>query len=707
MAVPIQIELNVWIFVGFVSSIVGLLCYAFSSSFNHLFGEWNLFKIFLYVIFSFIVFFMTLVTKVWQRSNSILFKTHMAILLLLATSVYSVFYDKAVNQKPDAYILISCAAFAVMSLCLSKQTQFGCFSYSLIIISSWTDITPQSENFELQDHLVIEMDSLRHRVPEMHGSLDKNCEEIKSLLRMESKEVQKLGIWGMGGIGKTTIANAVFDELLSQFDRICFLENVHDDLDRHGLNYVCSRLFSELLGRDVDIDIDASELVPSNVMSILGNTKILIVLDDVYSSELVEKLIGGRHDWLGAGSIVILTSRDRYVLTRARVDVIYEVKPMSFEDSLELFSLYAFNQTHPETEYEELSKTAVGYAKGIPLVLKVLGSSLHFKTKSGWESRLRMITNAEIQNVFKLIFNQLADAEREIFLDIACFFEGCDRDQVSRVLDACGFFADIGIKILLDKALITIDSHNCIKMHDFLQEMGRDIVYRESMDNPGRRSRLWNSQDVMDVLTSNKGTDAVESMFLDMTQIPNLHLSSYAFKKMSRLRLLAFDSINNLMIKNPVSIPDGLELPHNLRYLHWDEYPLNSLPSIRWENLVDLSMPHSNLKKLWDGAQNMPMLKKIYLPFSKLLIECPDLSGSPNLESISLLGCESLGQLHPSIFTLQKLEELIVSGCTSLSSICSKTCSPSLQRLHAVGCTNLLECSITTLGDQCKPHLYM
>ncbi|CAL0312289.1 unnamed protein product [Lupinus luteus] len=743
MAMPIQVQVKVWMFVGFVSSVVGLLCYALSSSFNKLFGEWNFFKIFLYVIISFTIFFMTLVAKVWQPSMSILFKTHMAILLLLATSVYSVFFDKAVNQKPDVYILISCAAFAVMSLSLSKQTQFGCevdlqnfflgclivllmkrsmwlffvgagFSYSLIIISSWTDITPQIEDFEVNvievdsHHLVIEVDSLRHQVPaKMHGSLDKNCEEIKSLLRMESKEVQKIGIWGMGGMGKTTMAKTVFDELSSQFDCICFLANVREDSSRYGLNYVRKRLFSELLGIDVDID---APRVPSNAMRMLVNKKVLIVLDDVSSSEHVEKLIGVGHDWLGAGSIVILTSRDRHALLSARVNVFYEVQPMNFQDSLELFSIYAFNQTHPETEYEELSKTAVGYANGMPLALVVLGSSLHSKTKSGWESilkRLTMIPEPNIQEVMILSFDELADAEREIFLDIACFFEGRHIDQVSRVLDACGFFADIGIKILLDKALITIDSYGCIKMHGLLRKMGCDIVYHESIKNPGERSRLWNSQDIMDVLTSNRGTDAVESMFLDMTQIPNLHLSSYAFKKMPNLRLLAFDSSNSSVIKNPVSIPEGLELPANLRYLQWDGYRLKSLPSIRWEKLVDLSMPHSNLQKLWDGVQNMPMLKRIYLPFSTLLIECPDFSGSPNLESISFRGCENLGQLHPSTFTLQKLKELDVSECTLLTSLCSKTCSPSLQRLYAVGCTNLQECSITTPGDQCKTHLHM
>ena len=72
------------------------------------------------------------------------------------------------------------------------------------------------------------------------------------------------------------------------------------------------------------------------------------------------------------------------------------------------------------------------------------------------------------------------------------------------------FSADIGIKNLLDKALITTttDMHDsttdsCIDMHDLIQEMGRGIVREESIDNPGQRSRLWDPEEVNDVLTNN------------------------------------------------------------------------------------------------------------------------------------------------------------------------------------------------------------
>jgi len=116
---------KVWRFVGFASSVVGLLCYALSSSFNYLFGEWNLSKIFLYSAFSFTISLIILFAKIWQHSRSLRFKAHTAFLVLTITSLYSFYFDKVMNGKPDAYSLISCAAFSIMSVSLSTQIQCG------------------------------------------------------------------------------------------------------------------------------------------------------------------------------------------------------------------------------------------------------------------------------------------------------------------------------------------------------------------------------------------------------------------------------------------------------------------------------------------------------------------------------------------------------------------------------------------------------
>ena len=51
----------------------------------------------------------------------------------------------------------------------------------------------------------------------------------------------------------------------------------------------------------------------------------------------------------------------------------------------------------------------------------------------------------EIQSVLKISFDRLDDVEKEIFLDIVCFFKGKDKDFVSRILNGCYFYAERGI----------------------------------------------------------------------------------------------------------------------------------------------------------------------------------------------------------------------------------------------------------------------
>ncbi|MCI05409.1 TIR-NBS-LRR resistance protein, partial [Trifolium medium] len=138
--------------------------------------------------------------------------------------------------------------------------------------------------------------------------------------------------------------------------------------------------------------------------------KAVVVLDSLNSSKLLENLIGVGRGWLRGGSTVIVTTRNKDVLISGGVDEIYEVQKMNFQNSLRLFSLNAFNKPQAKQGYEEVSKRAVVYAKGIPLVLKVLGSFLHSKSKEEWDSalaKLMEVPNAEIQRVLRLSYDEL------------------------------------------------------------------------------------------------------------------------------------------------------------------------------------------------------------------------------------------------------------------------------------------------------------
>ncbi|XP_054782008.1 disease resistance protein RPP4-like [Prosopis cineraria] len=100
-------------------------------------------------------------------------------------------------------------------------------------------------------------------------------------------------------------------------------------------------------------------------------------------------------------------------------------------------------------------------------------------------------------------------------------------------------------------------------------------------------------------------------------------------------------------------------------------------------------MGHSNIKKLWDGAQDLVNLKRLDLSWSEQLMELPDFSRARNLEEVVLTDCESLHSVHPSILSLQSLVLLVVFGCGKLESLESETHLESLSYLGVSHCKNL------------------
>jgi len=134
-----------WRLVGIVSSVVALLCNAQSPTFNRLIGKWNTLKFFLYRVFSFVIFTAMLFVKQFSPSRRYgRIKTYMNFTVLMIISVYSFYYDKAVNGKPEILSIVSNAAFALMSLSLTKLIKFGfeigIFAYFLgcLTVQLWT-----------------------------------------------------------------------------------------------------------------------------------------------------------------------------------------------------------------------------------------------------------------------------------------------------------------------------------------------------------------------------------------------------------------------------------------------------------------------------------------------------------------------------------------------------------------------------------------
>ncbi|XP_040995568.1 disease resistance protein RUN1-like isoform X4 [Juglans microcarpa x Juglans regia] len=477
-------------------------------------------------------------------------------------------------------------------------------------------------------------------------------------------DIRMIGVFGVGGIGKTTITKAIYNLNAYQFEDSCFLANVRETSKREcGLVQLQEKLLYDILG-DSSLKVDNVDRGINIIKERLCCKRILLVLDDVDQLAQLEAL-SGESGWFGLGSRIIITTRDKHLLTKHKVDLTYKVKQMDHNEALQLFSWHAFKKDKPIDGFVQLSEHALRCARGLPLALVVLGSNLYGRSFHEWKSALdkcKRLPNKNIHNILRVSYDDLDDNEKDIFLDIACFFKGEDADYVVKILDSCGFFPDIGIRVLSDKSLVTIEENNRLVMHDLIQEMGREIVRQESPKEPGRHSRLWFHEDVRYVLEENTGTNKIEGILVELPERDLIHLSSKAFTKMKRLRF--FINPNACFSEGPNY------LSNELRLLDWPEYPLQALPSnFHGKKLSVFRVSNSlfkELKEVFENFQNMKIMElSDYCKQLQEIVELP-----PNIKEVDASGCMSL-EIFPeaskkfqfNACNLKALEWIDLCGC--------------------------------------------
>ncbi|XP_030457687.1 disease resistance protein RPV1-like [Syzygium oleosum] len=506
-------------------------------------------------------------------------------------------------------------------------------------------------------------------VPDHLIGIDDHVQAVMDLLGKDSLDVRFVVIHGMSGVGKTTLAKVVFNQIASQFQGCSFLSDIRELSQQGKIVKLQNRLLSDIL-KSQSIKVHDTDSAINMIRGRCRYKKVLIVLDNLDKRDQLMKL-AEKCDWFGPGSRIIVTTRDISFLKtnknnasmHPKVYHFYEMEEMHDSFAIRLFSRYAFERDTPPLEYDKITRDIVKITGGLPLALVVIGSSLCCESEEVWDdvlAKLKKMPHKEVRDILKVSYDMLAYEQKEIFLDIACHMAGEKRSDAISMWRACDFYPYEAISVLVKMSLIQIIVDD-IWMHDQLRDLGRELVRKESIEHPGERSRIWSSTVAMDVIQRKEGTEKIVALKLGgQSQVCNITREDIL--ELVKLRFLEFDGGN--------FVGDFQNLLLELRWLSWQNCPSNfQATNFSPSNLVVLKISESDVTTDWGGWSQIMgncRLEVLHLVSCRRLIKTPNFSTCLTLERLVVKDCGRLVEIDPSISMLQDLKHLEINGCNGL-----------------------------------------
>ncbi|KAJ3699703.1 hypothetical protein LUZ61_003408 [Rhynchospora tenuis] len=469
--------------------------------------------------------------------------------------------------------------------------------------------------------------------------------------KFTSKDVSVLPIIGMGGIGKTTLAQLVFNDnrVETLFD-IRIWVSVGDNFDvmkicRCILESVTQKacLFSQL------------DLFQGKIRETLRGKRCFLVLDDVWNED-VFKWEGFRSVFTSVanGSIILVTTQSMLVGSVAGTIDTYQLAPLSEHDCWLIFKRRAFH-TFGGEEPQNLvliGKEIVRKCVGFPLACKALGALMGTKREEReWtdmlESEIWELQKDSILNSLKISYHHLPTHLKRCFAFCALFPKGhqINKDMLIHLWMANGFLPEMGRS---------------------LEEIGRNIfnelVCRSFFQDVKKIEKWYDCE----VTVSFKMHDMMVNLARSISMEECYYLGEDGWVPDSKIRHLGVNLYSDLAHVN------GFSHIRKLRSLVLINHSSNQIPHqlmnalCMWKCLRSLDLSHSIPPNKDIPLYHLKHLRYLNLSYMNIGTVPESVSHLLHLQTLNLNHCEALRELPKDMKNLGDLRHLYLTGCTNL-----------------------------------------
>ncbi|XP_027344000.1 putative disease resistance RPP13-like protein 1 [Abrus precatorius] len=461
-----------------------------------------------------------------------------------------------------------------------------------------------------------------------------------------NNNIEVMAIWGMGGLGKTTLAQYLYnDSKVHEYFDLKAWAWVSDDFD---VSRVTKKIIESITSQDCNItNLDVLRVELKNN---LKDKKYLLVLDDLWNDKyndwhhLTAPFSGGKK-----GSKIIVTTRQHRVAQITHTLHIHELKNLTDENCWQILATHAFgNEGYDKYPHlEEIGRKIARKCNGLPLAAKTLGGLLRSKIDAEEWNRIEnsnLWAHDDVLPALHISYLHLPAQLKRCFAYCSIFPKQhlLDRKELILLWMGEGFLKQskggqamesIGAECfneLLLRSLIEKDkaeTEEKFRMHDLIYDLarlvsGRSSCYIEDGEIPVTGRHLSFFRQYYDISKRFQGlyqlkclrTFLPQSLHRDKCYLTKSVLHAW-LPKLSCLRTLSLRGYKNI-----IELPDSVGILVLLRYL-------------------DLS--YTSIKRLPDGTF------KLY-----------------NLQTLKLSNCKSLVELPAHIGNLVNLRHLDISDTT-------------------------------------------